>query len=99
MSDAPVLQNPGTDRTALAPTNGNGSNGSDSEHSSQRATAQLMSQLLLDRSEVAVLLRVPENAVNHLHRCRQLRGVFVGRNLRWKPETVRQFVDELNPDD
>ena len=99
MSDAPVFQNPGTDRTAFAPTNGNGSNVLDSEPSTQRATADLMSQLLLDRSEVAVLLRVPENAVNNLHRCRQLRGVLVGRNLRWKPETVRQFVDGLNSDD
>ena len=62
-------------------------------------TDELLSQLLLDRSEVAVLLRVPENAVGHLHRCRQLRGVLVGRNLRWKPETVRQFVDGLDSDD
>ena len=62
-------------------------------------TDELLSQLLLDKSEVASLLRVPENAVSHLHRCRQLRGVLVGRNLRWKPETVRQFVDGLNFDD
>ena len=62
-------------------------------------TAELMAQLLLDRSEVAALLRVNENAVGHLHRCRQLRGVLVGKNLRWKPATVREFVDGLNSDD
>ncbi len=61
--------------------------------------AELMEQLLLDKSEVASLLRVNENAVSHLHRCRQLRGVLVGKNLRWKPTTVRQYVDGLNPDD
>ena len=60
---------------------------------------ELLSQLLLDKSEVASLLRVNENAVSHLHRCRQLRGVLVGKNLRWKPTTVREFVDGLNPDD
>ena len=62
-------------------------------------TDELMEQLLLDRSEVAALLRVNENAVSHLHRCRQLCGVLVGKNLRWKPTTVREFVDGLNPDD
>lgn len=62
-------------------------------------TDELLAQLLLDKSEVASLLRVNENAVSHLHRCRQLRGVLVGRNLRWKPTTVREFVDGLNPDD
>ena len=74
---------------------------SDENTSNGRActTDELLSQLLLDKSEVASLLRVNESAVSHLHRCRQLRGVLVGKNLRWKPTTVRQYVDGLNPDD
>ena len=73
----------------------------DEKTTNERAckTDELLSQLLLEKSEVASLLRVPENAVSNLHRCRQLRGVLVGRNLRWKPATVREFVDGLNPDD
>ena len=62
-------------------------------------TAELMAKLLLDKDQTASVLNVPPATIENLHRCRQLRGVLVGRNLRWKPETVRQDVDGLNPSD
>ena len=62
-------------------------------------TAQLMAKLLLTREEVSQLLAVPADTIANLHRVRLLSGVKVGKHLRWTPESVRQFVEGLNPDD
>lgn len=51
--------------------------------------------LLLTCAEVANSLRVTENTVENLHRTEQLRGVKVGKHLRWRFADVRTFVDGL----
>jgi len=55
--------------------------------------------LVLRCEDVARLLQVPEDTVRNLHRTGQLRGVLVGRHLRWKPEDVRRFVIGLGDND
>ena len=62
-------------------------------------TQQLMSRLLLARPEVSLLLGIPEESVDYLHRMKRLRGVAVGKFLRWRPDDVQRFVDELEPKD
>ena len=57
----------------------------------------LMRQLLLNRDQVAALLGVPAKTVDYLHRMRQLPAVRVGKFNIWKPQTLREFVDLLEP--
>lgn len=52
--------------------------------------------LLLDREQVAVILTVKPETVDWLRRERLLPAVKVTSKLvRWKPETVREFVKGL----
>ena len=51
--------------------------------------------LMLDKDDVAGLLRVPSATVENLHRTGQLRGRMVGKHLRWRPGDVRRFVEAL----
>lgn len=53
--------------------------------------------LLLNCDQVAALLQVTRDTIQNLHRVRQLRGVKVGKHLRWRPEDVRSFVERLAP--
>lgn len=46
---------------------------------------------------VAKLLTVTTETVQTLHRTGQLRGVIIGRHLRWRPDDVRRFIAELKP--
>ncbi len=48
-------------------------------------------------SEVGDLLGKSEDAVKDLYRVGQLRGVKVGKTIRFKPDHVREFVDSLQP--
>ena len=50
------------------------------------------------REQTAELLGVPPETVANLHRTGQLRGVRVGKRLAWKPDTVKAYVDGLEPD-
>lgn len=52
---------------------------------------------LLCCDDVAALLQVTRDTIQNLHRVRQLRGVKVGKHLRWRPEDVRSFVEGLAP--
>ena len=54
--------------------------------------------LLLKDEEVATLLAVSAETVKTLHRTRQLRGVLVGRHLRWRPADVEKYVAGLAQD-
>ncbi len=51
--------------------------------------------LILSKSEAAEHLKVPETTIDNLHRTGQLRGVLIGRHLRWKRADVETFVTEL----
>ena len=63
------------------------------------STGELLSKLLLSKLEVCHLLGdISPKTVDYLHRMRKLRGVLVGKSLRWKPETVRQYVEGLKDD-
>jgi|GEM_PF-2660526 len=54
-----------------------------------------MVPLMLDKDDVASLLRVGPATIENLHRTGQLRGRMVGRHLRWRPDDVRRFVEQL----
>lgn len=53
--------------------------------------------LLWDAEQVAASLRVSTSTILNLHRVKQLEGVMVGRHLRWQPDRVRAFAQELTP--
>ena len=62
------------------------------------STAELLTRLLLTREDVAMILGVDGVTVDNLHRLRRLRAVRVGRENRWKPQAVRDFVETLEPE-
>ncbi len=62
------------------------------------STAELLTRLLLDRDQVAAILGVDGATIDNLHRVRRLRAVRVGRENRWKPQSVREFVENLEPE-
>ena len=62
-------------------------------------TAALLTQLLLTEAEVASALRVRPTTVANLHRVGELRGVLIGRHLRWRPSDVEAFVKTLTNGD
>lgn len=47
----------------------------------------------------AEAMMVTPDVVKNLHRTGKLRGVKVGRSLRWRPSDVERFVAELGGDD
>lgn len=51
--------------------------------------------LVFTREQVAALLQVSEDTIANLHRTGQLRGVKIGKHLRWRPADVRAFVEGL----
>ena len=63
------------------------------------STAELLTRLLLTRDQVASILGVDGKTVDNLHRMRRLRAVRVGRENRWKPQSVKEFVETLEPED
>jgi len=61
-------------------------------------TPQFMRRLLLTREQVAEVLGVDAGCIDYLHRIRRLPGCRVGKGLRWKPATVREYVKTLEPE-
>jgi excisionase family DNA binding protein len=61
-------------------------------------TAELMGKLVLTREETAEVLSVPPGTVDYLHRVRRLPAVRVGKENRWKPDTIRRYVESLQPE-
>ncbi len=59
------------------------------------ATQQLLSRLLLNREQVSELLGVGGSTIDHLHRTGRLAAVKVGRENRWRPDTVKEYVAGL----
>lgn len=57
--------------------------------------AAMMSLPLLSQLQVSQLLGIEEQTVGTLHRVGKLRGVCVGKSLRWKPGWVQVYVDGL----
>lgn len=57
--------------------------------------ADVWAKALLDADDVGRLLSVPTSTVRALHEGRQLRGVRIGKYVRWKVATVREFVEAL----
>ena len=51
--------------------------------------------LVLTKEQVAKRLQVPEGTVDNLHRCGELKGVKVGKHLRWRLADVKRYVEEL----
>ena len=51
--------------------------------------------LIYTREQVARVLQVPPGTIEDLHRTGQLTGFKVGRHLRWWPEHVREFAEQL----
>ena len=58
--------------------------------------ALITKPLVLSKDEVAKALNVRKATVENLHRTHQLRGIKVGKHLRWKPDDVRRFVEQLH---
>ena len=52
--------------------------------------------LLLTAEGAAEALAVPEATVRNLHREKKLRGIFVGRHLRFSPATLSAFIEKLD---
>lgn len=52
--------------------------------------------LLLTAQGAAEALAVPEATIKNLHRKRELRGVKVGKHLRFSHATLLAFVEELD---
>jgi hypothetical protein len=59
---------------------------------------ELWKKISLTKPETAFLLAVDEGSIDYLHRTKQLRGLKVSGNLRWRPDDVRRFMAELRPD-
>lgn len=53
--------------------------------------------LVLTRDQVAGLLQVRSDTVTNLHRMGELRGVLIGRHLRWRLGDVENYVRGLGP--
>ncbi len=54
-----------------------------------------LTPLVLTREQVGELLQVLADTVDNLHRTQQLRAFKIGKHLRWWPEHVRQFAEQL----
>ena len=65
------------------------------EHAHADYRVWLMQGLMLDAEEVGAVFRVPKDTVANFHRTRQLRGVMIGKHLRWRVQDVKRFVDEM----
>ena len=52
--------------------------------------------LLLTAEAAAMALAVPEATIQNLHRTGQLRGILVGKHLRFSPAQLRAFVERLD---
>ncbi|MCH7701520.1 MAG: helix-turn-helix domain-containing protein [Planctomycetes bacterium] len=52
--------------------------------------------LLLTAEAAAQALSVPEATVRNLHRTGQLRGIIIGKHLRFSPVALRSFVEHLD---
>ena len=61
-------------------------------------TADTLDQLLLDRDDVAKLLRVPVESVLNLHRAKALSACKIAGRLVRRPQDVRAFVEGLEPE-
>ena len=55
--------------------------------------------LVLTRDQVAEQLQVPPDTIENLHRTHQLKGVKIGRHLRWTLSCVEKFVAGLTAED
>ena len=62
------------------------------------STPPIAAPLMMTREEVAAVLQVPADTVTNLHRERKLRGVRIGKHLRWRPNDLRDFVERLQGD-
>lgn len=51
--------------------------------------------LVMTKQQVAEALTVSEDTIENLHRVGQLRGVLIGKHLRWRPADVSAFVEGL----
>lgn len=65
--------------------------------STSRAPADGSARLVLTADEVASMLTVPVDTIKNLHRTGQLRGVLIGKHLRWRRSDVLAFVEALKP--
>ncbi len=54
-----------------------------------------LTPLVLTREQVGELLQVSADTVDNLHRTNQLRAFKIGKHLRWWPEHVREFAEQL----
>lgn len=54
-----------------------------------------LTPLVLTGAQVGKLLQVPIDTVENLHRTDQLLGIMVGKHLRWWPDDVRKFAEDL----
>ena len=52
-------------------------------------------EVVLNCSQVARLLQVPESSVSNLHRLGALPGILIGRHLRWLPATLSAYLQSL----
>ena len=62
-----------------------------------KPTAPPAGVLLWTAEQTAYVLSVTPNTVRGLYRGGGLRGVMVGRYLRFRPADVRTYVDALEP--
>lgn len=60
-------------------------------------TNELVEPLVLTDQQVAALLSVPCGSVRYMHRVGVLRGVKIGGHLRWRRQDVRDFVQNMTP--
>ncbi len=62
------------------------------------AMAAMPARLAWTAEITAETLGVTQDCVKNLHRTGQLKGVKIGRHLRWRPHDVREFVQRLGGD-
>ena len=80
-----------------AQTNSIPTNGERTGTAAVATTTDALPRWLWNAGEVAAVLGVTEDCVKNLHRTYSLRGVLVGRNLRWRPRDVERYVQGLKP--
>ncbi len=60
-------------------------------------TSETNGKRVLDAQDVGRLLGCSPWTVQHLHRTGRLPAIKVGRLLKWRPEDVERYVQELQP--
>ena len=56
----------------------------------------LDNEIVLTRDQVAKVLSIRPESVDHLHRVGALKGIKIGKMLRWRPDDLRRYVRDAD---